>query len=124
MKTQRRLTPSQRNALQRSLIAKRDEVQRFLTRLEEEARDAVVDSAELEDVAQGVTDDRSRAAIGERERTLLGEIDHALSKFAGGTYGLSEATHRPIPLERLRSVPWARFAADEEERVERGLSLA
>jgi RNA polymerase-binding transcription factor DksA len=31
---------------------------------------------------------------------------------------VSEASGRPIPVERLRAVPWARYAADEAECVE------
>jgi RNA polymerase-binding transcription factor DksA len=57
----------------------------------------------------------------ERERDLtlsaqaqhaVEEIDHALSKFADGTYGLCEVSGDPIPKERLEAIPWAR------ERVE------
>jgi RNA polymerase-binding transcription factor DksA len=57
----------------------------------------------------------------ERERDLalsaqfssqIEDIDHALSKIEGGTYGLCEVSGLAIPKERLRAIPWAR------ERVE------
>ena len=55
----------------------------------------------------------------DREGDLLAEVEHALSKFAAGTYGLSELSGHPISFERLRVVPWARLTADEEEQRER-----
>jgi DnaK suppressor protein len=52
----------------------------------------------------------------DQERDLLGEVDRALAKMKAGTYGVSELSGSPIPVERLRAVPWARFTAAEEER--------
>jgi RNA polymerase-binding transcription factor len=49
-------------------------------------------------------------------RNLLAEIDRALAKIKAGTYGVSELSGLPIPVERLRVVPWARLTAEEEER--------
>jgi RNA polymerase-binding transcription factor DksA len=57
----------------------------------------------------------------ERERDLalsaqfsnqVEEIDRALAKIDGGTYGVCEISGLAIPKERLRAIPWAR------ERVE------
>ena len=45
-------------------------------------------------------------------RAAVEEIDHALAKFAKGTYGICEESDTPIPKERLEAIPWAR------ERVE------
>ncbi len=41
-------------------------------------------------------------------REAVAEIDHALAKFAQGTYGICEASGDPIPKERLEAIPWAR----------------
>jgi len=41
-------------------------------------------------------------------REAVVEIDHALAKFAKGTYGICEASGDPIPKERLEAIPWAR----------------
>ncbi|MBV9952257.1 MAG: TraR/DksA C4-type zinc finger protein, partial [Acidimicrobiia bacterium] len=51
-------------------------------------------------------------ALSAQARQAVEEIDHALSKFADGTYGLCEVSGEPIPKERLEAIPWAR------ERVE------
>jgi DnaK suppressor protein len=67
------------------------------------------------------TDDA--AALAERERfiveneydtELIGKIDHALDRGREGTYGVSEVSGRPIPVERLEAVPWATTLPDEE----------
>jgi RNA polymerase-binding transcription factor DksA len=48
----------------------------------------------------------------------LGEVEHALTKFDDGTYGICERCGRPIPLARLRVLPEARYDLEEEQRVE------
>jgi DnaK suppressor protein len=53
------------------------------------------------------------------EQNALYEIDQALRRIRNGTYGVCEATGKPIPSERLDAVPWTRFARDVEERLEK-----
>ena len=47
-------------------------------------------------------------ALSAQARAAIEEIDHALGKFALGTYGICEASGEPIPRERLEAIPWAR----------------
>lgn len=68
------------------------------------------------DAATRTEEENELLGLADHERRLLSEIDHALAKFDSGTYGLSELSQRPIPIERLRAVPWARLTAEEEER--------
>jgi DnaK suppressor protein len=70
------------------------------------------------EVAERATEEDELLGLASQEGTELSEIDHALAKMAKGTYGVSELSGSPIPLERLRAVPWARFTADEEEEEE------
>lgn len=39
----------------------------------------------------------------------LGEVEHALTKFDDGSYGICERCGLPIPVARLRIIPEARF---------------
>jgi DnaK suppressor protein len=71
------------------------------------------------DAATRATAEAELLGLAGQERALLTEIDRALAKVAQGTYGVSELSGRPIPIDRLRAVPWARLTADEEERLER-----
>jgi len=51
-------------------------------------------------------------ALSAQARLTVEEIDYALAKIDGGTYGLCEISGQPIPKARLEAIPWAR------ERVE------
>lgn len=53
------------------------------------------------------------------EQNAIYEIDQALRRIRDGTYGICEASGKPIPPERLEAVPWTRFARDVEEKLER-----
>jgi RNA polymerase-binding transcription factor DksA len=48
----------------------------------------------------------------------LVEVQQALSRIEQGTYGVCESTGKPIPPERLRAQPWARFTREAEEQLE------
>lgn len=51
-------------------------------------------------------------------RAQLAEVEHALAKFALGTYGQCEECGGTIPLGRLRALPEARFDVQHEAVVE------
>jgi len=53
------------------------------------------------------------------DRKLLREIDDALKRIAEGTYGVCEATGKPIKVERLRELPWARYSIEAAREIER-----
>jgi RNA polymerase-binding transcription factor DksA len=47
----------------------------------------------------------------------LHAIDHALARMDEGTYGICEVTGQPIPVERLRDIPWATMTVEAAERI-------
>jgi RNA polymerase-binding transcription factor DksA len=51
-------------------------------------------------------------ALSAQARAAVDDIDEALDRLAGGTYGVCLVSEKPIPKERLRAIPWA------SERVE------
>lgn len=52
---------------------------------------------------------RSRdLSIEEHEEHLLEEIDAALERIDGGTYGVCEVSQSAIDFDRLQALPWAR----------------
>ena len=57
----------------------------------------------------------------ENERTLLREIDEALDRIEGKTYGICLATNRPITKSRLRAKPWAKYCIEYARKRELGL---
>jgi RNA polymerase-binding protein DksA len=53
------------------------------------------------------------------DRKLIKEIDDALARIDKGTFGLCELTGKPIPLQRLEELPWARFSIEAARQLER-----
>jgi len=55
------------------------------------------------------------------ERKLLAEIEEALDRIENGTYGICEGNNEPIPKERLRAIPWARYCVTCASLFEKGI---
>lgn len=53
------------------------------------------------------------------DRKLIREIDDALSRISNGTYGVCELTGKPIKVERLEELPWARYSIEAARELER-----
>jgi DnaK suppressor protein len=75
-----------------------------------DAGDASVDLQDQEDTTEAL----------HALQAQLDEVEHALTKFENGTYGICERCGRPIPLARLRVLPEARYDVEYEEDVEAG----
>ncbi len=54
------------------------------------------------------------------EQQRLKKIDAALQRIADHTYGICEATHKPIGKQRLRAKPWARYCIESAREKELG----
>ena len=54
-------------------------------------------------------------ALGDNDRRLLAQVEHALQRMDGGAYGVSEISGKPIPLERLDALPWATTNVDDPD---------
>ena len=53
------------------------------------------------------------------DQNALYEVNDALQRIVGGTFGICEETGQPIPAARLRAVPWTRFTREVEEDLEK-----
>lgn len=53
------------------------------------------------------------------DRRLIKEIDDALLRIQRGVYGVCERTGKPIKLERLNELPWARYSIEAARELER-----
>ena len=60
-------------------------------------------------------------ALSAGERDRLREIEDALERLDAGTYGYCLQSAQPIPLARLRAVPWAKYTIEYQEMIEKGL---
>lgn len=87
----------------------------------DESREARVSNDELSDFQNHPADQGTEQFEQELdegftliEKDQLIDIQDALRKINNGTYGLSEVSQKPIPLERLKAEPTARIRVDEE----------
>jgi RNA polymerase-binding transcription factor DksA len=53
------------------------------------------------------------------EQEALSEIEAAIKRIHDGTYGICEATQKPISKERLLAVPFTRYSTEAKKEVER-----
>jgi RNA polymerase-binding transcription factor DksA len=58
---------------------------------------------------------RARGMVEQHHQTIK-EIDAALRRLSGGSYGVSETTGEPITYGRLMLIPWARTGVDDKEQ--------
>jgi DnaK suppressor protein len=79
-------------------------------------------NAETRDQAREYEDDAQKLTTLELEGNLeaaddnrLSNIERALQKIADGTYGLSDASGTPIPMERLEASPEALYTLAEQK---------
>jgi len=83
-------------------------------------------NTELSGQARDYEDDAQRLAALELQDNLvvrdderLIDIDRALQRIDEGTYGLSAASGKPIPLERLKAFPEASYTEEEQRQREK-----
>lgn len=117
------LSTGEREDLRSKLLAERRRlVEEYRHDVEAAQALGVEGGEDLEDLASTEQDRDRLYAHSEQDRATLRLIDDALQRMDEGTYGLCQLTGEPIPLERLRQVPWARYVERMQERIERGES--
>jgi DnaK suppressor protein len=70
---------------------------------------------EYEDDAQKLTALELEGNLAAADDDRLSNIERALQKIDDGTYGLSDASGAPIPIERLEATPEALYTLAEQE---------
>ncbi len=107
----------------------------------EDLRDILLD--QMQDVSQGslrtAPDSGGGAAFGQhmgdagsdayekdfalsllsQEQDSLYEINEAIKRIEGGTYGVCELSNKDIPKARLEAIPWARFTVECQAEIEK-----
>jgi DnaK suppressor protein len=111
------LTPEDIRRLQARLEAERDAIQSRIT-----ARNRDIQETVQEESGVGDSGDESNRLYDREDQTdanaldleTLEQVVRALGRIAAGTYGLSEVSGKPIPIERLEAVPYAATLVDEQ----------
>jgi DnaK suppressor protein len=71
----------------------------------------------LGDTASATFDRELDEGLAEGAQQTLDEIVAALGRIEDGTYGTCAVCGKPIGVERLRAIPWARFCIDDQRRA-------
>lgn len=112
------LTVAELARFQEALLAKRGEL---LGDMEVIDDGTAADETSIADSLDNSRDRNARDdAFGllEREWALLGEINAALARIEGGTYGICLGTGHPIHKARLVSCPWVRYGIEYAKSLE------
>jgi RNA polymerase-binding transcription factor len=110
------LTPEQLDRFRAALERERDTVQARIRERAARIRDTVRSPDELADTTDQAAMTATREDLlveNELDADTLEKVARALDRVHDGTYGTSEVSGRPIPLERLEAVPWATTLVDE-----------
>lgn len=102
-----------KNAYRTMLLKKREELLAG-TRNNPEALSAVQSADEMEFAVRTVEQDVNVTTASVRSR-MLRQIDYALERVAGGTYGECQACGEQISANRLKAIPWAECCLSCEE---------
>ena len=108
-----------------SLLAKRRELLGDLRSMEHEALHSGGGSnlsnlpIHMADMGTDNYEQEFTLGLVEKDRQVLREINAALVKIQGGTYGICEGTGKPINRERLEYQPWARYSIEYARKLER-----
>jgi len=111
------------------LIAKRQEIIRDVTNLEDEAIRQASSGAttstmpiHMADLGTDTWEQELTLGLIENERSLLREIDEALERVDNKTYGMCIATNKRISKSRLQAKPWAKYCIEYARKRELGLA--
>lgn len=115
------LSAAERTELRKRLESERRRLQALYR--DDVRRERAVEFGEAEDLIDRSEKGELReeeSALADLEREQLRLVEEALERMAGGSYGFCLRTGDPIPLARLRAVPWARFRREVQEEFEEG----
>ncbi len=96
------------------LLRKRDEILASVRR-EPEALQASLQTPDAVEFAVKTAEQDVTAATADLRNQMLREIEGALKRFAGGTYGECEGCRESINPNRLKAIPWARYCVPCQE---------
>ena len=105
---------STKNGYRAMLVKKRNELLAS-ARSEPEALAACVQSPDAVEFAVKTAEQDVSVVTANLRSRMLREIDGALRRVAGGTYGVCESCGERVSANRLKAIPWARFCLSCEE---------
>ncbi len=109
-------------AQRKKLMAKKEEILKMYRKDLQNGQESNDSPTEdLVDRANNAYNRELAFSISDNERELLLQIDQAIERLNGGSYGYCLHTGHPIGLTRLEAIPWAKYSVEAQEMLEKGL---
>lgn len=109
------LTPAKLKEIRSELVGMRDDI---LKTVGKQKAEEGVDNGDSVDQASQSIEKELLFELSDNERGTLDMIEAAIRKVDNGTYGLCEATQRPIGRLRLEAIPYCRYSIEYQNQLE------
>ena len=109
------LTPAKLKEIRAELVGMRDDI---LKTVGKQKAEEGVDNGDSVDQASQSIEKELLFELSDNERGTLDMIEAAIRKVDNGTYGLCEATQRPIGRQRLEAIPYCRYSIEYQNQIE------
>lgn len=110
------MTPQDIQRFRRLLEAERDAVQARIAARDQDIQETVAEESGVGDEVDEslrIYDREDEEDANDLDRETLAQVMRALERIDAGTYGVSEVSGKPIPIDRLEAVPYAATLVDE-----------
>ena len=114
------LTPAKIKSIRAELVVMRDDILRTVRK----QGISDVDNGDSVDQASQSIEKELMFELSDNERTTLDMVEAAIRKIDNGTYGLCEATQKPITRARLEAIPYARYSIAYQNQIEQKVTEA
>ncbi len=108
------LTPVKLKSIRSELVAMRDDILRTVGK--QSIHD--VDNGDSVDQASQSIEKELMFELSDNERATLDMVESAIRKIDNGTYGICEATQKPITRARLEAIAYARYSIAYQNQLE------
>jgi DnaK suppressor protein len=113
------LTPAKLKEIRAELVGMRDDI---LKNVRKQQVEEGVDNGDSVDQASQSIEKELSFELSDNERTTLDMVEAAIREIDNGTYGLCEATQRPIGRMRLEAIPYCRYSIEYQNQLENNTS--
>jgi DnaK suppressor protein len=105
------------------LLEEKAQIENSLNHVEKNVADNAADLEDESSIGEqgdlGTDVFEQQRELAQREELLdrMDKVDKALLRIEEGTFGISEVSGKPIPLERLKVLPWTTYLVEEERET-------
>lgn len=101
---------------------RRNEITGQVNHLEQDLREEIADNqnipGDMADHGSGELNQHLSVTLMENDRIELERIEKAITRIEIGVYGQCEVCEKPIPMARLKAIPWATRCINCQSRAE------